>query len=193
MTAPIELVGNRGRVAQGDIYPDVRYLEDVRQEAGQLVIAQVIFPYVYVLTQDCDLDWDHKLRSTAQPADHDKHLVSVIVAPVYLAQHVREGVHLDQMTINPEGGSLIKMARLNSEKWGSVASNQNLRYHHLDFDVTAPLQASVIDFKHHFSVPVAALNSLVPTCCLGDLHRASVSQRFAAYLSRIGLPEAQPG
>ena len=47
------------------------------------------------------------------------------------------------------------------------------------------------DFKHYFSVSVAYLEKLRPkhfVCRLSELYREDLSQRFAAYLARIGLP-----
>jgi protein gp37 len=53
------------------------------------------------------------------------------------------------------------------------------------------LVPSVADFKHYFSVHVPYLERARRTnfvCRLSDLFREDVSQRFAAYLGRIGLP-----
>jgi hypothetical protein len=53
---------------------------------------------------------------------------------------------------------------------------------------------SVIDFKHYFSVPVEYLERIKPTnfvCAVCELYREDICQRFAAYLSRIGLPDAK--
>ena len=50
---------------------------------------------------------------------------------------------------------------------------------------------SVIDFKHYFSVNVKYLQKVKRkqfVCMVGDLYREDISQRFASFLSRIGLP-----
>jgi hypothetical protein len=69
--------------------------------------------------------------------------------------------------------------------------NERPRYHFIDFPSHVPLVTSIADFKHYFSVHVSYLETIRKTnfvCRLSDLFREDVSQRFAAYLARIGLP-----
>ena len=69
--------------------------------------------------------------------------------------------------------------------------NERPRYHYIEFPSHIPLVASTADFKHYFSVHVTHLESIRKTnfiCHLSDLFREDISQRFAAYLARIGLP-----
>jgi hypothetical protein len=69
--------------------------------------------------------------------------------------------------------------------------NERPRYHYLEFPPSIPLVPSVIDFKHYFSVNIKYLKKIKRTnfvCQLSELHREDVSQRFASFLARIGLP-----
>jgi hypothetical protein len=85
------------------------------------------------------------------------------------------------------------MERINIKKTPgqTLIQNERPRYHYINFPVDVPLVASVADFKHYFSVHVTYLEGVRKTnfvCRLSDLYREDVSQRFAAYLARIGLP-----
>ncbi len=73
----------------------------------------------------------------------------------------------------------------------TLKQNERPRYHYIEFPPSVPLVASVADFKHYFSVHVDYLQKVRAAqfvCRLSDLFREDVSQRFAAYLARIGLP-----
>jgi hypothetical protein len=69
--------------------------------------------------------------------------------------------------------------------------NERPRYHYLSFPDNVPIVPSIADFKHYFSVNLVYLEKLRQkhfVCRLSELYREDLSQRFAAYLSRIGLP-----
>ena len=72
-----------------------------------------------------------------------------------------------------------------------LRNNESPRYHYLYFPEEFPIPASVIDFKHYFSVNVEHLKGKKRDCFSGkvaELFREDISQRFASYLSRIALP-----
>ncbi len=51
------------RVSQGDIIRDVEYIESAKiDKEGIVEISKIIFPFVVVLTQDCDLEQDFNNR-----------------------------------------------------------------------------------------------------------------------------------
>lgn len=58
------------RISLGDIYRDIEFIENVREytttEDGKAIriveIKKIIYPYVVILTQDCDLAQDCKFR-----------------------------------------------------------------------------------------------------------------------------------
>lgn len=180
-------VGKQARISQGDIYRDVEFIEYAIEKAGVIEISKIVFPFVIVLTQDCDLSQDYTVRwAKEETSNHDKKLISVIVAPLYNSEHVYSGNHLSELGMN--------MAKINQGKTPgkTLRQNQTPRYHYLDFPSNIPMVSSVIDFKHYFSVNVEYLKKHKMAnfiCQIGPLYREDVSQRFSSYLSRIGLPE----
>jgi hypothetical protein len=83
------------RICQGDIFRDIEFIEYAIEANGYFEISKIIFPLVVVLTQDCDLEQDSKVRTLgAKAKSQDKLLFSVLVAPLYNAEHVYEGKHL---------------------------------------------------------------------------------------------------
>ena len=174
------------RVCQGDILRDIEFLEYVTEKNGFIEVSKITFPYVIVLTQDCDLEQDYKVRwSQKKPSTEDKRLFSVLVAPLYNVEHVYAGEHLSELN--------MEMERINKSKTPGqkLRNNETPRYHFLTFPDDVPLVDSVIDFKHYFSVNVEYLKNIKReqfACRVAELYREDISQRFASFLSRIGLP-----
>jgi len=174
------------RVCQGDIFGDVEMIEYVIEHEGNIELSRIVFPLVVVLTQDCDLEQEHRVRwSRNGRATQDKWLISILVAPLYNIEHVYQGKHLSDIGMNMEPINEKKSPGKNLRK------NERPRYHYLSFPTDQPIVDSVVDFKHYFSVNGNYLRSLRRTnfiCRLAPLYREDLSHRFAAYLARIGLP-----
>lgn len=181
---------NLPRISQGDIYRDVDFTEYVTEKGGYITISQITFPLVVVLTQDCDLEQDFKFRhGRPRPNTQDKLLLSVLVAPLYNAEYVRLGEHLFELDIQMQ---IINWNRTQGE---FIRNNQNPRYHYLKFPDDIHIVESIIDFKHYFSVNIEYLKREKKRdfiCRLAPLYRADLSQRYASFLARIGLPQEQP-
>lgn len=172
----------RRRISQGDIFRDIECIEYVIEKDGVIEVSKIIFPLVIVLTQDCDLEQDSGNRGKKT---QNTKLLSVLVVPLYNAEHVFEGSHLSDLDYQMEPISKKRTPGT------TLMQNERPRYHFLDFPTDVPLVASVADFKHYFSVHVSYLESVKGksfVCRLSDLFREDVSQRFASYLARIGLP-----
>lgn len=172
------------RICQGDIFRDIEHIEHVKERRGILEVSKIVFPYVVILTQDCDLEQDYKFRKEPN-LTKDKLLISVLVAPLYTAEHVFQGEHMSDLGMT--------MATVNKKRTAGdyLMNNERPRYHYLSFPQSSTLVDSVVDFKHYFSANVSYLlktraQSFV--CTLAELHREDLSQRFASYLARIGLP-----
>jgi hypothetical protein len=177
------------RVSQGDIIRDVEVLERLTAKSGVVEIVKILFPLVIVLTQDCDLEQDYRFRRK-KGGDQDKILFSALVAPLYNAEHLFAGVHLSELN--------RKMMVINKNRTPgtSLMNNETPRFHYLEFPEPIQVVPSIIDFKHFFSVSLVELKSKKKTnfvCQVSDLFREDISQRFASFLSRIGLPEPSPG
>jgi hypothetical protein len=176
------------RICQGDVIRDVEFVEAIQEHEGIIDISKVLFPQIIVLTQDCDLLWDHTFRYEDRQ-NQDKLLLSVLVAPLYNAEHVFSGEHLSELGISSQ---LINRKRTDGRL---LMQNEKPRYHYLEFPPEISLVPSVIDFKHYFSAPVLYLHTLKKTnfiCTVSELFREDISQRFASFLARIGLPEPAP-
>lgn len=177
------------RIRQGDIFPNLPYYESYSEKNGEFELTVYEFPFAVVLTQDCDLEQNKSAREKINPADqvqsNDKHLISVIVAPLYNAEHLFAGNHLQDIGISSQ--------RVTSNLKGPVTNNQNPRYHYLEFDDSVVLPNSVVDFKHYFTVSLTLLERSIESrsCGLNPLYRELLSQRFSNYLSRIGLPNPE--
>lgn len=178
------------RIQQGDILADVEYIESVTEEDGVISVSKIIFPLAIVLTQDCDLTWDFASRCPeTQATNQDKYLFSAIVAPLYNYEHFVDGQHLSEL-----GQKMITISRKTTKTDNkNLRQNETPRYHYLEFDASVPIVNSVIDFKHYFTVNINQLQKHKKShyvCSVSELFRERISQRFANYLSRIGLPDA---
>lgn len=179
-------IQKKPRLSQGDVLRDVEYIEYAIEKSGNIEISKITFPLVLVLTQDCDLQQDDTFRSPEKlKSTQDKWLLSVLVAPLYNVEHLYTGDHLTELN--------MKMTTINrtATQGRNLVQNETLRYHYLDFPKEIPIPPSVIDFKHYFAVNVLYLKKLKRknfVCQVSDSYREDISQRFAAFLSRIGLP-----
>lgn len=177
-------------VNQCDIFKNVEFIEYVKEVENVIEVSKIVFPYVIVLTQACDLQQDYNARkkiSESQTGNQDKFLISVIVAPIYNFEDFRTGTQLEQL-----GYKMQDQGRRTKSKCSNIMKNEDKRYHYLNFDDTVEMVESVIDFKHYFSVTVNYLNDIYEDsyiCSIDSLYRELISQRFSNFLSRIGLPD----
>ena len=176
------------RIWQGDVYKDVEFVEYVVEKEGNIEVSKIIFPLVVVLTQDCDLAQDCELRygrRKPRPQTQDKLLLSVLVAPLYNVEHVYLGEHLSRLDIT------MQTIDKKHTPGRNLINNETPRYHYIEFPPGVSIVPSVIDFKHYFSVNVEYLKRIKKrdfVCRIAPLYREDISQRFASFLSRIGLP-----
>jgi hypothetical protein len=177
----------QSRICQGDIFRDIEFIEYASERMGIINISTIIFPLVIVLTQDCDLEQDYKFRYSRSKQDtQDKWLISVLVAPLYNAEHVFNGEHLSELSMDMQ--KILK-----KEEKEKIKTNQVARYHYLEFSEEIHITNSIIDFKHYFSVNSIYLRKVKSNNFIRSvkpLYRESISQRFSFFLSRIGLPES---
>lgn len=183
------------RLCQGDILQNISFtirLNGVSDEEDMAVL-----PYAVVLSQDCDVDLDHKMRlkekellktfnfeehSDRFRSIHDKFLPTILVCPAYRADDFFAGNHIKG----------LYMKSNNKPEADKIKNNKEMsRYHYLPQDTNMGVTDLVLDFKHFFTIPTDILyeqrkDSYLIT--INELFRESLSQRFANYLSRFGLP-----
>jgi hypothetical protein len=173
------------RVCQGDILRDIEHIANIHDSDGDLTITKISYPLVIVLTQDCDLEQDHRFRREKKNTQ-DKFMHSVLVAPLYNYEHFIAGDHLTRLTLK------MRVFKPNATEGKTLQQNETPRYHYLDFGPDVPIATSVIDFKHYFSVNLKYIKRMKKTHFVrrvADLFREDISLRFAGFLSRIGLPD----
>lgn len=179
--------GDQTRISQGDIYKNIEYIEYAFEKDGYIEISKITYPLVVVLTQDCDLAQDLEFRK-ATDKTKDKILFSVLVAPMYNADDVFNGTHLDGIYDQKPAMATINQ-KASPGKF--LKQNERCRYHYLEFPEGTPIVPVIIDFKHYFSVNINQLISCKDdhfVCRMSELYREDLSLRFANFLSRIGLP-----
>ena len=183
------------RVCQGELYRNLIYLEFIDEKKSLDVFS---FPFALIFTQECDLKWDYEGHNGGKKK-YNQYLNSILCCPAYPSTELREGTHLYEI----EGKEEYKMrefvprGKKDNTSWNQVKQNSDPRYHYLQtFEVDGiVIPELVLDFKHYYSIPrdlfylrkenaeyIARLN--VP-------FRELVSQRFAYFLSRVGLPELE--
>lgn len=176
------------RITQGDILRDVNIL--IVDGEGQLEVIELQYQYGVVLSQDCDLQQGCKISnnqtdSSNPVAEFNQFLPSILFVPAFPAEIFRLGEHLI-------GLYKIKAQKINTDEWKRLKKNNNSRYHYLPADQQNQVPDLVLDFKTYFTIPYKTLsnehkNHYLTT--VNEIFREELSQRFANYLSRIGLPE----
>jgi hypothetical protein len=139
-------------------------------------------PFAVVLSQDCDLDQDWKVRQSAvdDPKAAQRQLPSVLFAQVHDAEELKGRVGA-------------------SDLWKRVKQNKDERYHFLE--AVSPNQDALadglpelgIDFKRYFTIPTDELYRRIEKgthrrCRLVSPYLEHLSTRFCYYQFRVALP-----
>ncbi len=168
-------------ICQGDIFKKFRYITWIEPK-GKIISTDVIdIPFFVVLTQACDLEQDFEERSKGNHKRSDKIINSLLVCPAYLAEELREGIHLKP----------LKIDRINGAVWKNIESNNHKRFHFLKGNDKLAIPDLVLDFKQYYTLPLEKIYGLYGAhyfCSIDNMFKENLSQRFANYLSRIGLP-----
>lgn len=179
------------RLQQGDIICNVDLPEYHAVVGDEALLSVVRFPFAVVLTQDCDLQQNH-LALGAKPGGSP--LVSTLVAPAYHVADAQAGTQLEALGVTMPS---LPKKNPNSQSAKDLYQNKNARYHCLPLSqADSALPDLIVDFKHYFTVNSAYLTVMKERCqlaSLNSLYREDLCQRFAAYLSRIGLPQQISG
>lgn len=182
ITATIHKPAVDFRLSQCDVFSYLKVVESVSKEAGELKINYLSFPMAIVLNQDCDLNSDNRNKITG--INSNTSLLHVMVAPVFLFDSFLEGTHWN---------GLFKDApkqKKSDTAVKKIKDNSDPRYHYIHYLPSTHLPDMIIDFKHFFTVNKQYLYEKrhKRVFSIDELFRERISQRFASYLSRIGLP-----
>lgn len=147
-------------------------------------------PWLIVLTPDCDLDQDYKVRvpdeAEALRPDFEQRrgrrlIEHVMLCPGFLQSEIR--------------GRLAPGSGI----WDGVRNNQNVRYHRVEGGVIASTEDRVpelfVDFSRVFTIPASGLYGALESATVRrvavtpPVYVHALIQRFFAFQSRIGLPD----
>ncbi len=175
------------RISQGDIVVDLKIatgLADAAVTNDDFDIVDI--PFAVILSQECDLEQDFDNHAQAAETNGDKILPTILVCPAYTFNQFKTGkhyVHLNGKTMRPwKSGEPDKL----------LSNTHHERYHYLKEDTEFSIPELIIDFKHFYTVPRDLMYSIYRSgykASAKPLFREHISQRFANYLSRIGLPK----
>lgn len=172
------------RIYQGDLFHDIDVIESINRCGKSIEVNQINFPMVICSNQDCDLNSDE--RDKQKPGNNRNcRLLHLIVAPVFNFNNYLNGNHWGDIF------DTEKKQKLGDTSVNKIMNNEDPRFHYLCFDNTCGLPEMIIDFKHFFTVSTEYLyqNLDKRVRTVDALYREKISQRFAYYISRIGLPD----
>lgn len=185
----IYVTHDKSRISQGDIIRDVIYFTKIN---GKEV--KIEFPFAVVVSQDCDLESvNYKIKEINEIdffSDNYKRisqpLPNILLLPAFLYESVINNTYL-------EVPYKITTSRswTDSDKEEIKKNSISERYHYLPQTLDLEMQDLVIDFKCYISMPIQELINQHNDnyfCTLNELFRERLSQRFASYFTRIGLP-----
>jgi len=169
-------------------------LETTRQDTVALKATPYIHPYVIVVSQDCDLDWDFKAR---QPnPDKDPKAKNKLVPNVLFCMATEAKELRDRDKDLPHGTS----KDINATTWNRIQSNSDIRYHFLEkipksYDLLGQgLPELAVDFKRYFTVPTDEVYRQLGgvakrRCKLISPYLEHFALRFYYFQYRVALPE----
>lgn len=179
------------QIHQGDIFRDVECIERADEKNGQILISKISYPYVIILSQECDLRADFEVRSAERDKDQmlyaDKLLANALAVPLYNYTHFQAGNHLENLGYSMSTAFTTKKRSV----LDPLEHNEVPRYHYFRFSREDAIVDCVADFKHFFTVSLSYLYEIKEDhkqISIDIPFRERISQRLANYLSRIGLP-----
>jgi hypothetical protein len=141
-----------------------------------------IHPFAIILSQDCDLDQDFRVRAEGKVSD--KLIPTILFCEVQTADELYGQIR-----------------QIESRLGNRIKNNKEERYQFLqrvgvDSDrLQEGLPELAIDFKRYFTIPTDELYRRIEMgevkrrCCLNSPYLEHLSSRFAFFLSRVALPE----
>lgn len=143
------------------------------------------FPYVFILSQDCDLEGDFSTRSTYDDSldvdnkrrYHNKFISSILVCPAFIGDDVKEGNYLSEIYDDEK----FFMHQFNSKDFKQIKQNQNPRYYYIKEFEEFSVPDLCLDFKQYYAIPrnyFYSLKGASYVASLEELFREHLSQRF---------------
>lgn len=176
------------RINQCDIFHDIDIVENIEESNDGVMITYIHFPLVICLNQDCDLNSDNRDK-LKEGSMKDCQLLHLLVAPLFNFDIFKQGGHWGDIF---QTGQLFNPKKTDCKK---IMNNEDPRFHYLHFEEGFILPDLIVDFKHFYTINTATLYRNIDkrVCSLSELYREKISQRYAYFLSRIGLPDDEIG
>ena len=138
----IYITHDSSSITQGDILRDFKFI--IGGEGHNTI--EIEFPYVIILSQDCDLTWRNNYFSREIEKPFNQYLHNILLTPAFPADHVRGGEHLKELY-----GFVCD--KINTENWKRIKQNINPRYHYFHDDTEMQLPDLLVDFKAYYTIP----------------------------------------
>lgn len=167
----------KSRLCQGDIFRNLSF--SISGIGFGVKKDEIFLEYAVVMSQDCDINSDYICRKSHK--NNNQSLPTILICPAYNCASFCMGQHIQGWKMDT---SVSKEKLIKNEDFK--------RYHYLEEDIDNSVPELAIDFKHFFALPTDFLydnrkDHYVAT--INELFREALSQRFAVFLSRFGLPE----
>lgn len=184
---------SHGALRQGEIVTGIfqRIVKPETIDDEEPTIQPIEHPYAIVVTQDCDLDRDFRIRESPKNEDNFSEEQSLRLLPSVLFCQM---VVADVVRRRKDDG-------INTKTWDIVSSNRDERYHFLqavekENDAWAEgLPELCVEFRRYFAIPTDEVYSRLEIsefqrrCKLMVPYRDHFGLRFAFYQCRVALPE----
>lgn len=86
-------------IQQGDIFKDVKYIFDFKQNPDTVEIVELTFPYALIVSQSCDMLHASRLVSN-EISSESKMMFSVLAVPLFERETIISGEHLKELVEN---------------------------------------------------------------------------------------------
>ncbi|GAB1402574.1 hypothetical protein MASR1M68_14850 [Elusimicrobiota bacterium] len=174
---------NPNRLCQGDIIKNFSFSQSIKKDS-LIEIKTITFPYIVILSQDCDLMQFFDNNNKKADGIFNQYLQNVLFAPAFLRADIEKGEHL--LLFN------IKQTVKTKKEIAKIIDLKEERYHYLQENMNLLLPELFIDFKIYYSMEPHRIfeiysNNYIAT--INELFRERLTQRYANYISRIGTPD----
>ena len=171
---------NCERLTQGDILRDFSFfsIDDS---------SEYTFQYIVVVSQDCDISFsrEQKEDKNTQKILYNQYLPNILFTPAFILSDFKEGKHLKKLfNVEQKTFNITDLEKIKD-------NSKEIRYHYLPYYEDFQVQDLIIDFKIYFTLSLDKILEVYQdkyVATISELFRESLSQRFANYISRIGLP-----
>lgn len=175
-------------IKQGELLKSIYNISDYIINDDSVEIIKDIYPYVFVINQNCDLIQTFNLNIPAHSRLHN-----IIVCPAYPVQYFDKKIHTLGMERNLDIIKKYSSIERHGKKIDKIKDKFDPRYHYIESRFLSPIPYDlIVDFKHFFTIGydnlAKQLDDNSKICVLKDLYKEDLTIRFSNYVSRIALP-----